>query len=67
MPLDKQTVPVPVVTDHYVNIYKPQEDIYTLPTKQVRGRGQCTFTYEQGSSYPDWRTNDHTFIKDDNI
>jgi len=54
------------VTDHYVNIYKPQEDVFTLPTVQVRGRGQCTFTYEQGTSYPDWRTNDHTFIKDHN-
>lgn len=63
---ERQPVPVPVVVDHYVNIYKPQEDVYTLPTRQVRGRGQCTFTYEQGRSYPDWRTNDHTFIKDHN-
>jgi len=63
---EKRHIPVPVVADHYVNIYKPQEDVYTLPTRQVRGRGQCRFTYEQGKSYPDWRTNDHTFIKDHN-
>lgn len=62
----KQRTPVPVVTDHFVNIYKPQEDVFTLPTTQVKGRGQCTFTYEHGKSYRDWRTNDHTFIKDHN-
>lgn len=54
---------IPRVTGPFVNIYKPQPDVYTLPTVRT---ADGHFTYTQGVSYPDWRTNDHTFIKDAN-
>lgn len=53
--------PIPRVTGRFVNIYKPQADVFTLPTTQSSDGHQ---TYTQGTSYPDWRTNDHTFIQD---
>lgn len=53
---------VPGVTGRWINIYKPQPDIYTLPTV-IAPDGDIS--YIQGETYPDWRTNDHTFIRDD--
>lgn len=53
---------IPRVTGRWVNIYKPQADVYSLPTVSSPD-GNTTYT--QGVTYPDWRTNDHTFIKDD--
>jgi beta-fructofuranosidase len=53
---------VPRVTEPFVNIYKPGADVYTLPT--VRSRDGL-HTYIQGTTYPDWRVNDHAFIKDE--
>jgi arabinan endo-1,5-alpha-L-arabinosidase len=53
---------IPRVAGRFINIYKPQADVFTLPTvttNQMDGN----FTYTQGATYPDWRTNDHTFIK----
>jgi beta-fructofuranosidase len=63
---DKTTNPahrprLPRVTAPYVNIYKPGADVYTLPTVTSR---DGLHTYTQGVTYPDWRVNDHTFIKD---
>ncbi len=55
---------IPRVTDAFVNIYKPQADVYTLPTVDAKISGG-NVSYTQGATYPDWRTNDHTFIKDD--
>lgn len=52
---------IPRVTGRWVNIYKPQADVYSLPTVSSPD-GNTTYT--QGVTYPDWRTNDHTFIKD---
>lgn len=53
---------IPRVTEEFLNIYKPEPDVYTRPTVRTPdGR----FAYTQGMTYPDWRTNDHTFIKDD--
>ena len=54
---------IPKVTGAFVNIYKPQADVYTLPTVTLP---EGSITYTQGKTYPDWRTNDHTFIKDSN-
>lgn len=54
---------VPKVTGAFVNIYKPQSDVYTLKTVST---ADGHITYTQGATYPDWRTNDHTFIKDGN-
>jgi len=53
---------VPKVTGSFVNIYKPQADVYTLPTVRAP---DSNLSYTQGATYPDWRTNDHTFIKGD--
>ena len=53
---------VPRVTAASVNIYKPQADVYMLPTVRTP---DGNLAYSQGMTYPDWRTNDHTFIKDD--
>ena len=53
--------PVPRVTGRFVNIYKPQADVYSLPTVSSP---DGDISYTQGVSYPDWRTNDHTFLKD---
>jgi beta-fructofuranosidase len=52
----------PKVTDRFINIYKPQADEYTLPTVRT---ADGNISYIQGITYPDWRTNDHTFIRDD--
>ena len=52
---------IPRVAGPFINIYKPQPDVYTLPTVRT---ADGHFTYTRGASYPDWRTNDHTFIKD---
>ena len=52
---------IPRVAERFVNIYKPQPDVYTLPTARTR---DGSLVYSQGTTYPDWRTNDHTFIKD---
>ena len=58
----KQTNPrIPKVTGAFVNIYKPQADVYTLPTVKTP---DSNISYTQGVTYPDWRTNDHTFVKD---
>ena len=54
---------IPRVAARFVNIYKPGPDVFTLPTVTTRDGNH---TYVQGTTYPDWRTNDHTFIKDDN-
>ncbi len=51
---------IPKVVDPFVNIYKPGPDVYTLKTVTSR---DGNFTYKQGETYPEWRTNDHTFIK----
>jgi hypothetical protein len=56
-----RTPRIPRVAAAFVNIYKPQADVFTLPT--VRS-SDGNHTYVQGTTYPDWRTNDHTFIKD---
>jgi len=64
MSIPKHTFPYPVFTDHYIHIYNPQEDVYTLETRTPK-RGEVNFSYEQGQSYKEWRTNDHTFIRDD--
>jgi beta-fructofuranosidase len=53
---------IPKVTGRFVNIYKPQADVYTLPTVSTP---DGDISYIQGITYPDWRTNDHTFIRDD--
>jgi hypothetical protein len=53
---------IPTVTGRFVNIYKPQPDVYTLPTASS---SDGDISYTQGVTYSDWRTNDHTFIKDD--
>jgi len=56
---------IPKIAGCFINIYKPQADVYTLPTvttKPIDG----SITYTQGTTYQDWRTNDHTFIKDSN-
>jgi beta-fructofuranosidase len=62
----KQANPrIPKVAGRFINIYKPQADVFTLPTvttKPIDG----SITYTQGVTYPDWRTNDHTFLKDNN-
>jgi len=50
----------PKLTGPFVNIYKPQADIYPLPTASTP---DGNITYTQGATYPEWRTNDHTFIK----
>lgn len=52
---------IPRVAEAFVNIYKPGPDVFTLPTVKTRDGNH---TYVQGTTYPDWRTNDHTFIKD---
>jgi beta-fructofuranosidase len=52
---------IPKVAAAFVNIYKPQADSYTLPTVATP---DGLHHYVQGTTYPDWRTNDHTFIKD---
>jgi len=54
---------IPRVTGPFVNIYKPQADVYTLQTVK---NPDSNISYTQGVTYPDWRTNDHTFIKDSN-
>jgi len=54
--------PIPKLAGKFVNIYKPQVDIYTLPTTTSQ---DGNISYQQGATYQDWRTNDHTFIKDD--
>ena len=51
---------LPRVAGPVVNIYKPEADVYTLPTVST---SDGHITYTQGARYPDWRTNDHTFIK----
>ena len=51
---------VPKVAGPFVNIYKPQADVYPLPTVSTP---DGNLTYTQGVTYPEWRTNDHTFIK----
>jgi len=53
---------VPRVADRFVHIYKPEADVYTLPTVTSKP-ADGSFTYTQGARYPDWRTNDHTFIQ----
>lgn len=55
---------IPMVAGPFINIYKPQPDIFTLPTVKT-GAKDGEIAYLQGTTYPDWRTNDHTFIKDD--
>lgn len=54
---------IPRVADRFVNIYKPQADVYTRPTVKA---GYGDISYVQNTTYQDWRTNDHTFIRDDN-
>ena len=56
---------IPKVAGRFINIYKPQADVYTLPTVTTQPF-DGGITYKQGTTYPDWRTNDHTFIKDGN-
>lgn len=51
---------IPRVAGSFVNIYKPQADMYSLATAEVKG---TPLAYAQGATYPDWRTNDHTFVK----
>jgi len=53
---------IPKLAERLVNIYKPQPDVYTRATVRTP---DGNFAYTQGMTYPDWRTNDHTFIKDD--
>jgi beta-fructofuranosidase len=55
-----QHCPIPRVADRFVNIYEPGPAIYTLPTATTP---DGNITYTQGAVYPEWRTNDHTFIK----
>lgn len=52
--------PVPRVADRFVNVYRPGPDTYVLPTATTP---DGNITYTQGTVYPEWRTNDHTFIK----
>jgi hypothetical protein len=52
---------IPKVAGPFINIYKPQADLYALPTVKTP---DGNFTYTQGETYPDWRVNDHTFLKD---
>jgi len=59
----RKSIRIPRVADHFVNIYKPQADLYTRPTVKAK---YGDITYVQNTNYPDWRTNDHTFIKDSN-
>ena len=54
---------IPAVAGPFVNIYKPQPDLFTLPTVRTAEK-DGGFVYTQGATYQDWRTNDHTFIKD---
>jgi len=54
---------IPKVTAAFVNIYKPQADLYPLKTVTTR---DGNITYQQGVTYPEWRTNDHTFVRDNN-
>jgi len=56
---------IPKVVGAFVNIYKPQADVYTLPTI-ITKITDGNLSYTQGLTYQDWRTNDHTFIKDGN-
>ena len=51
---------IPRVTGPFVNIYKPEADTFPLPTVST---ADGHITYTQGVTYPEWRTNDHTFIK----
>ena len=51
---------VPRLTGPFVNIYKPGPDVFPLPTVSTP---DGNITYTQGEAYPEWRTNDHTFIK----
>jgi hypothetical protein len=55
--------PIPKVAAPLVNIYKPQADVFTLPTVRSAEK-DGGIVYAQGKTYQDWRTNDHTFIKD---
>jgi hypothetical protein len=54
---------VPKLTGRYVNVYKPQPDVYTLPSATS---ADGLFSYIQGETYQDWRVNDHTFARDEN-
>lgn len=58
-----QNYRTPKLTDRFINIYKPEADIYSLPTVTTP---DGNFTYIQGETYQNWRTNDHTFIRDHN-
>jgi hypothetical protein len=59
------TPPVPKIAGPFINIYRPGPDVYSLPTVTTAPKDGA-ITYKQGETYPDWRTNDHTFIKDGN-
>ena len=52
---------IPKVKESFINIYKPGPDVYPLKTRTTK---DGNITYKQGETYPEWRTNDHTFIKD---
>lgn len=45
---------IPEIEGDYVQIYKPQPDVYM---------GQDTENYKKGTRYINWQTNDHTFIQ----
>ena len=61
--VDRCSRVIPQVAGEFVNIYRPGPDVYTLPTT-VTACGNIT--YREGVSYPEWRVNNHSFIRDDN-
>ncbi|MBT3377188.1 MAG: hypothetical protein HN742_36245 [Lentisphaerae bacterium] len=54
---------VPKIAGRFVHIYSPGADLFSLPTVTTP---DDNITYTQGVTYPEWRTNDHTFIKGPN-
>lgn len=59
------TAPVPKLAGPFIHIYRPGPDVFTLPTVTTLPK-DGSITYQQGQVYQDWRTNDHTFIRDGN-
>jgi hypothetical protein len=55
--------PVPKIAGPFINIYLPQPDVFILPTVTTTAK-DGSITYKQGETYQDWRSNDHTFIRD---
>lgn len=61
-PAVRPSLAIPKIAGEFVHIYRPGADVYSLPTAVTT----CgNIIYREGANYPDWRVNDHTFIRDD--